>query len=209
MRTRAFLTTALAAMVLNACGATGDDGDTGDTGDTSKASEGTSQVAEPAPSAPTSTIPPTQTPPAGSGRDRAGTVRKTDPSGPYDLVPEDLRVRERADGDRVVLTFRGRGTAGWTARYVKRAVLDGSGRVVSLDGDTVLAVSVFGTPTKPSDRIRRVPTTVGGMVSDVYVGAAWEGVTSVFLGLEGGRAPYRISTLSSPSRLVVDLGDHG
>lgn len=200
MRTRTFLTTAIAAILLNACGVTGD------SGNTVKASERTSQGTDPAPSAPTSPVDPTPTPPVDAGNDREDTARKTDPSGPYDLVSEHLRVEERADGDRVVLTFRGRGTAGWTAKYVEQAVLDGSGRVVDLDAGTVLGIAVFGTPTRPSDRVRRVPTAVGGEVADVFVGAAWEGVTQVFLGLKGGRSPYRISTLSSPSRLVVDFG---
>lgn len=145
-------------------------------------------------------------PPTSAGSGRASRPDRTDPSGPYDLVPQDLRVVERAAGDRVVLTFRGRGTVGWSARYVRQAVLDGSGRRVDLDADTVLSVAVFGTPTRPASWDREVPTSVGGAVTDVYVGAAWEGVTQVFLGLEGGRVPYRISTASRPSRLVIDLG---
>lgn len=189
MRTRAYLTAAIAATLLSACGATGDPADP------VVASERTSPSGDPAPTVPASPSTPVEPTPTG----------KTDPSGPYDLVPEALRVEERAGGDRVVITFRGRGTAGWTARYVKKAVLDGAGQVVDLDADSVLSIAVFGTPTKPSDRIRRVPTALGGSVTDAYVGAAWEGVTQVFLGLEGERTPYRISTLSSPSRLVVDF----
>ena len=107
MRARAFLTTAIAAIVLTACGGTGDTRDAG------AASEAASQGAEPAP---TSTVDPTPTPPVEDNDDRDDTPRKTDPSGPYDLVPLHLRVEERARGDRVVLTFRGRGTAGGTFR---------------------------------------------------------------------------------------------
>lgn len=187
MRTRAFLATALAATLLTACGRTD------------------AAIDEPAPSASTSAADPVPTPQVGAGDDDQGATRKVDPSGPYDLVPVRLRVVGRADGDRVVLTFRGRGTPGWSAQYGKRGVLDGSGRVVDLDGDTVLSIAVFGTPTRPADRLRQVPTKVGGGVADAYVAGAWEGVTQVFLGLEGGRTPYRISTLSSPSRLVVDF----
>lgn len=192
MRTRTFLTTATAAIVLTACSSTGG------SGPTDGASEGPSQVSGPVRSAPTAQ--------ATTGNGRPDTRRTSDRSGPYDLVPEHLRVEERPGGDRVVLTFRGRGTAGWTAMYVEDAVLDGSGRAVDLDGDTLLSVTVSGTPTRPSDRLARVRTAVAGGVTDAFVGAAWEGVTQVFLGLEGGRTPYRITTLSSPSRLVVHLG---
>ena len=188
MRIRILLAAALVVLSLDACG---------DDPESVSAPAASGRDPQGAPSALTSA--PTSAP----------TPDRTDPSGPYDLVPRRLRVVERPAGDRVVLTFRGRGTAGWSARYVEQAVLDGSGRRVDLEADTVLSIAVFGTPTRPSDRIRAVPATVGGGVSDVYVGAAWEGVTQVFLGLDGGRTPYRISTASRPSRLIIDLGSRG
>lgn len=186
MRIRTVLTTAVVVTSLSACG---------DTADTASAR------ASPAPAVGRQPAAPVET---GDGRGR--TPDRTEPSGPYDLVPQGLRVEERAGGDRVVLTFRGRGTAGWSARYVEQAVLDGSGRRVDLDADTILSIAVFGTPTRPSDWDWTVPVTTGGGVTDVFVGDAWEGVTQVFLGLEGGRVPYRISTARQPSRLVIDLG---
>jgi hypothetical protein len=47
---------------------------------------------------------------------------------------------------------------------------------------------------------------VAGDVTDVYVVGAYEGITTVFVGLEGGRVPFSVHVRRGPSRLVVDLG---
>jgi hypothetical protein len=130
--------------------------------------------------------------------------------GPYDLVLVRVRVTERGDGPRMVLDFAGKGRPGWTVEYVDEAVLEGSGDVVDLDGDAILQVGVFGTPTQEPSARKPVPTeiasSVAGDVTDVYVVGAYEGITTVFVGLEGGRVPVSVHVSRGPSRLVVDLG---
>jgi hypothetical protein len=125
-------------------------------------------------------------------------------SGPYDLVLKRVRVVDRDDHDRVVLSFSGTGRPGWYARFVDRAVLDGSGDVVDLDGDAILRLDISGTPTL--GRRTRVRSDLGGDVVDVHAVGAFEGVTQVFVGLADGRTPFRVDALTGPSRLVVDLG---
>jgi len=124
-------------------------------------------------------------------------------SGPYDLVLKRVRVVDRDDHDRVVLSFSGTGRPGWYARFVDRAVLDGSGDVVDLDGDAILRLDISGTPTL--GRRTRVRSDLGGGVVDVHAVGAFEGVTQVFVGLADGRTPFRVDALTGPSRLVVDL----
>ena len=117
---------------------------------------------------------------------------------------EDVRVGEHPGSDRVVLQLEGSGTPGWAVRYVQRAVLDGSGRVVRLDGDTILRLDVQGTPTTAENPGGARPTLAGDVV-DLRVVGAYEGVTQVFVGLEGERTPFRVVLLSDPTRLVVDV----
>jgi hypothetical protein len=126
-------------------------------------------------------------------------------SGPYDLELEGVRVVEHESGDRIVLTFAGDGSPGWTVRYVDEAVVDGSGEVVELDGDAIMQLDLFGTPTQASGTTRPMHRRLAGDVVDLHALRAWEGVTQVFLGIDGGRTPFRVSALATPSRLVVDL----
>jgi len=126
-------------------------------------------------------------------------------SGPYDLELEDVRVVGHARGDRIVLRFAGEGKPGWAVRYVDEAVVDGSGEVVDLDGNAILQLDVSGTPTQASGTTRPVHRGLGGNVVAVHALSAWEGVTQVFLGIDGGRTPFRVSVLTAPSRLVLDV----
>ena len=120
-----------------------------------------------------------------------------------DAVGEAAVPPER--GDRIVLTFAGDGKPGWAVRYVDDAVVDGSGEVDDLDGDVVLQLDLSGTPTQASATIRPVRRSLAGDVVDLHALSAWEGVTQVFLGIDGGRTPFRVSALTTPTRLVVDV----
>ncbi len=128
------------------------------------------------------------------------------PSGPYDLVLGDVRVVGHDGHDRIVLRFAGTGRPGWAVRFVDEAVLEGSGEVVELEGDAILQLDISGTPTLTPNSSGPVRSELGGDVVDVHAVGAWEGVTQVFLGLRGGRTPFRVVALDAPSRLVVDLG---
>jgi hypothetical protein len=126
-------------------------------------------------------------------------------SGSYDLKLEGVRVVEHESGDRIVLTFAGDGKPGWAVRYVDEAVVDGSGEVVDLDGDAILQLDLAGTPTQASGTTRPVRRSLAGDVVDLHALSPWEGVTQVFLGIDGGRTPFRVSALRAPSRIVVDV----
>jgi hypothetical protein len=132
-------------------------------------------------------------------------VQTGERSGPYDLELEGVRVVEHESGDRIVLRFAGDGKPGWAVRYVDEAVVDGSGEVVDLDGDAILQLDLFGTPTQASGTTRPMHRRLAGDVVDLHALRAWEGVTQVFLGIDGERTPFRVSALAAPSRLVVDV----
>ncbi len=117
---------------------------------------------------------------------------------------------ERAGGQRVVLDFAGKGRPGWTVEYVDQAVLEGSGDVVDLDGDAILQIGVLGTPTQEPSARKPVPIEIAdeaaGAVADVHVVGAYEGITTVFVGLDGGPLPFSMHAHRGPSWMVVDLG---
>ncbi|GAA5152124.1 hypothetical protein GCM10023340_31920 [Nocardioides marinquilinus] len=139
----------------------------------------------------------------------AGTRRQSaDPAPRTQLLPVDVRVAENDGFDRVVVEFTGRGRPGWTVDYRPRAVQEGSGRVVRLQGDTVLQVFTSYTTFLPESRYydgpRRLRPAGDGNVEEVFFGGTFEGYTQLFAGLDD-RTPFRVFTLSNPTRLVVDV----
>ena len=109
--------------------------------------------------------------------------------------------------DRVVLEFTGSGTAGWSvAQWQDEAVLDGSGAVVPVDGDAVLALAVTGQvtpPQPPFEGLSRFPGP-GLPVQEVVTGSVFEAHLDAFLGT-AAPAPYRVFRVGAPERVVVDV----
>lgn len=191
------LLTATVLALLTSCG----DDTAATTGSSPPASGASASTASATPSVETTLTEPPATEQVASTKPR---MRRA--SGAYDLVLEDVRVRQHGDGTRVVLTFAGSGRPGWSVRYVREAVLEGSGDVVDLAGDAVLRLDVTGTPTIPSDEIEPIATRTGGAVVDVHAVSPWEGSAQVFLGIEGGRVPFTVVDRADPARMVIDLG---
>ncbi|WP_235736857.1 AMIN-like domain-containing (lipo)protein [Nocardioides alcanivorans] len=124
-----------------------------------------------------------------------------------DLVLVDVRVAAAEHYDRIVLEFSGTGTPGWVVNYVDEAVLDGSGEVVELDGRASLDIYASDT-TWPAPDYYDGPTQItanGDAVTAVHVGGTFEGTTQVIAGIDGAPAPFRVLTLTAPSRLVIDV----
>jgi hypothetical protein len=132
------------------------------------------------------------------------------------LFVTDVRVASHDGYERVVFDFEGNGTPGWRAEYVDDTITDEAPQGVDLDGDAILRISVSGT---------RYPTTDEGMamydegeghhdanqaerVQDVYATGVFEGWSSGLVGLDE-QAPFRVFTLTDPTRLVVDVSTAG
>lgn len=200
----AFLATVAVVVLAGACGSDSD----GTT--TAPAATGTTTSTPPTPDATPSESPadgPTERPPAFP----PGTKAQFAP-GPNrsPLVFERVDVGAHDGFDRVVLTFSGDSAPGWAVSYVDRAVRDGSGAAVRLDGDTVLDVYASGVRTvmaKPYRGPRRIEPASGGGIAEVYVVGTFEGTTQVLVGLDGDRRPFRVFALTQPARLVVDIAD--
>jgi hypothetical protein len=122
-----------------------------------------------------------------------------------------VRAARHPGFDRVVFEFRG-AVPSHRIRYVDRLVQDGSGNPVSVAGAADLEV-VFeganahderGTPTVSP---RRFSPNLPAVKEIAQVGD-FEAVVSYGIGLDR-RRPVEVSTLSGPSRLVIDVPTTG
>jgi hypothetical protein len=119
-----------------------------------------------------------------------------------------VRAGRHAGFDRVVFEFRGPVPATRRVRYVDRLVQDGSGKPVRLAGGADLEV-VFQGANAHDDR--GMPTVSPRRFSpgftalkEVAQAGDFEAVVSYGLGVDR-RRPFKVSTLSGPSRLVIDV----
>ena len=124
-------------------------------------------------------------------------------------------VAVRAGGhsgfDRVVFEFRG-GLPSHRVRYVDRLVQDGSGNVVAVAGAADLEVVFEGASAHddagaPTVSRRRFSPGLTAVKEVAQVGD-FEAVVTYGIGLDR-RRPLAVSTLSNPSRLVVDVDTSG
>lgn len=121
----------------------------------------------------------------------------------------------RHDGyDRVVFDLGGTGKPGWRVQYTDEPASDGSGEPVALKGTVFLQVLLRGlgmpydTGVEPfGDHSTRVPGTGTRAVTEIAPGGVFEGDQLAFIGLTGTRRPFRVFTLTKPTRLVVDVID--
>jgi len=141
-------------------------------------------------------------------RPEESTARQSGEGSGSGLVFTDVRAGAHQGFDRIVLEFTGTGTPGYVVNYVDEPVLEGSGDVVDLGGSAALDIYASGT-TWPAPGYYDGPTQFtprdGGEVDDLYVGGTVEGYTQVLAGIDGDPVPLRVSTLTAPSRLVIDL----
>ncbi|UAK34765.1 hypothetical protein K8O92_13555 [Nocardia asteroides] len=127
------------------------------------------------------------------------------------LTVTDVRLGRQPGFDRVVYDLGGVGTPGWIVRYTDRAVQEGSGNPVDVAGRSILEVRILGsaypfdsgvTPYEGPDPA--VDPAVPG-IAGVYRTTVFEGVTQSFIGVQADRPGFTVSTLSNPTRLVVDI----
>ncbi|WP_407317221.1 hypothetical protein UQW22_12075 [Isoptericola halotolerans] len=140
-----------------------------------------------------------------------GTAVDTgDPSGDALLTVTDVRVGLHEEYDRVVFDLEGTGTPGWRVEYVEEALEPGRGDEVEVDGDAVLEVGITGTAMPMDSGVEEYggdPVAgPGESVEEVVYRFVFEGTATAFVGVDGEPRPFRVLTLSDPTRMVVDVG---
>jgi hypothetical protein len=123
----------------------------------------------------------------------------------------DVRTGRHPGFDRVVFEFRG-GLPDHRIAYVDQLVEDGSGRPVSVAGAADLQVVFQGADAHrgdgtPSVARRRFSPGLAAVKEVAQVGD-FEAVVTYGIGLDR-RRPITVSTLSGPSRLVIDVSTTG
>jgi hypothetical protein len=123
----------------------------------------------------------------------------------------DVRAARHPGFDRVVFEFRG-AVPQHTVRYVGQLVEDGSGKPVSVAGAADLEVVFHGANAHaedgtPSVRPKRFSPGLTAVKEVAQIGD-FEAVVSYGIGLDR-RRPLTVSTLSGPSRLVIDVSTTG
>jgi hypothetical protein len=134
-------------------------------------------------------------------------VRARPPGAPYGVL---RRVETAAPGetgyDRVVFEFTGDSVPGYSIQYTTRPVQScGSGDPVSVAGTQRLVVRF--EPARAHDEqgsIARQLSPQLPALKEMKVVCDFEGQVEWVLGL-AGRAPYRVSELAGPARLVLDV----
>jgi hypothetical protein len=119
-----------------------------------------------------------------------------------------VRAGRHAGFDRVVFEFRGPVPAARQVRWVDQLVQDGSGEPVHLAGGADLEVVFQGASAHddrgmPTVSPRRFSPGFTALKEVAQVGD-FEAVVGYGLGVDR-RRPFRVSTLSGPSRLVIDV----
>jgi hypothetical protein len=136
-----------------------------------------------------------------------------DPVGPAGLTVTAVRAARHEGYDRVVFEFAGTGTPGWSVEYVDSPSSQGSGAAVDVPGAEHLQVTLQGT-TYPyesgAEEVPRGPVVVSDtdVVEGVVYDASFEGTSVAWVGT-AERAPFRVYSLTGPSRIVVEVASAG
>jgi hypothetical protein len=125
-------------------------------------------------------------------------------------IGREARVGMHPGYVRVVYEFTGSAAPDYRVHYVDQPVEDGSGDVRDVPGDVWLEVLVtsLGMPGEsaptPEDPL---PSSLKGtgIAAAPALWGGFEGVGQQFIGLIGDRRPFKVTTMTDPSRLVVDI----
>lgn len=121
-----------------------------------------------------------------------------------------VRVGHHEGYDRVVWEFPGSGRPTYKVHYVDEPLADGSGDPVSVEGDAYVEVLVT-TVGIPPDGTRRPPDAAASALAGTVIAQAhaiyggFEGYGQAFIGVRDEQRPLRVTTLTNPTRLVVDV----
>jgi hypothetical protein len=126
-------------------------------------------------------------------------------------ILSDVRAGRHTGFDRVVFEFRGP-VPEYRVDYVDQLVQDGSGQPVAVAGAADLEVVFQGADAHDADGTptispRRFSTGLPAVKEIAQIGD-FEAVVSYGIGVDR-RRPLEVSTLSGPSRLVIDVSTTG
>ena len=132
-------------------------------------------------------------------------VRSDDPTKALALTG--IRAATHEGFTRIVLEFSGEGTPGvWRAAWTDKAVEQGRGLPIQVDGEAVLDLVIDGTPMTATENPYPAGTHTRAGDLDVVSDGTFEDNTHVVIGAPATRQ-FQIGFLSNPVRMVVDIRD--
>ena len=133
------------------------------------------------------------------------SVRSDDPTKALALTG--IRAATHEGFTRIVLEFSGKGTPGvWRAAWTDKAVEQGRGLPIQVDGEAVLDLVIDGTPMTATENPYPGGTHTRAGDLDVVSDGTFEDNTHVVIGAPATRQ-FQIGFLSNPVRMVVDIRD--
>ena len=200
---------AVAVALVAGCGGTTD---TADVAATASAPPPSATTQEPVTSTPdsTSSAPAVPAPTAAPADTSADVADAVEPDG---LTVTAVRAARQEGHDRVVFELAGSGTPGWRVEYVDTPTSQGSGDAVDVPGTAALQVTLEGVSypyeTGAVEVAREaVPRPDTEHVAGVVYDGTFEGTAVAWIGTAGS-APFRVYSLTGPSRVVVEVVDAG
>ncbi len=129
------------------------------------------------------------------------------PSHDAQLSVTGVRIGQHDGFDRVVFDLAGTGTPGWLVRFTDDPRRDGSGEPVEIDGRRVIEVIITGIGYPGDTGAAPFIGVVDGQggITAVDVAGPFEGQAVAFIGSAAENPGVRVSALSTPTRLVVDI----
>ena len=121
-----------------------------------------------------------------------------------------VRVGRHTGFDRVVWEFPGKGRPSFQVHYVDQPIADGSGDVVDVRGNSYLEVLVSSVGIPAADAPRPGNASAAslagtGLAQAGPVYGGFEAIGQTFVGLRGRERPFKVTVLTNPTRLVVDI----
>lgn len=133
-----------------------------------------------------------------------------EPAPGSELVISAVRAGQHPGYDRVVVQLSGPGAPGWEADWAQEAHTQGKGDPITPGGENLLVLRGTGAtmPALPEQQqgAYQGPASlpVGGKgVESAYIDLTFEGQYQLVVGAHS--RSYRVFTLESPTRLVVDV----
>lgn len=170
-------------------------------------------TSSPSPSASTTSASPSATAtasaPAGFSLDEATSPTFPDLGGDIGAIGV-VRVGKHTGYDRVVWQFSGSGRPTYRVHYVDEPRADGSGDVVDVRGDAFLEVMITTVTIPPADAPRPANASAASLAGTVVAEAravygGFEGYGQSFVGVRDRERPFKVTVLTNPTRLVVDI----
>ena len=134
--------------------------------------------------------------------------KRQDSGAPHQQLITGVRLAGHENFDRVVFDLVGSGSPGWITEFDATPTDQASAAPIEYAGSTALQVTLTGiTPVAEDGSTPPLPGPMpgaGGVITEVVNGSIFEGHAQFVIGLEAD-APYSVSLLEDPQRVVVDV----